>query len=226
MLNRSLVFVTLLASLGVAPAAVAQAPAGATAKCKDGSYTDATSHRGACRGHGGVDQWLAAGAGKSAKSEAKGKDTGKAATPAAAPTTAAAAAPSGPPPAEATAKCKDGSYWTNPSHRGACKKHGGVDQWLAANASASKASAASAAAPAAPAPPAAAPAPSASSKAAAAPAAPPKPTAAATAAPAPGNAPADATAQCKDGTYSHAQHHRGACAGHGGVQQWLKDVPK
>jgi hypothetical protein len=201
MLNRSLVFVTLLASLGVAPAAVAQAPAGATAKCKDGSYTDATSHRGACRGHGGVDQWLAAGAGKSAKSEAKGKDTGKAATPAAAPTTAAAAAPSGPPPAEATAKCKDGSYWTNPSHRGACKKHGGVDQWLAANASASKASAA-------------------------APAAPPKPTAAATAAPAPGNAPADATAQCKDGTYSHAQHHRGACAGHGGVQQWLKDVPK
>ena len=39
-------------------------------------------------------------------------------------------------------------------------------------------------------------------------------------------APADATAQCKDGSYSHAQHHRGACSHHGGVKQWLKDVPK
>jgi hypothetical protein len=44
--------------------------------------------------------------------------------------------------------------------------------------------------------------------------------------PAPSNAPADATALCKDGSYSHAQHHRGACSKHRGVQQWLKDVPK
>jgi hypothetical protein len=31
-----------------------------------------------------------------------------------------------------------------------------------------------------------------------------------------------ATARCKDGAYSHAQGHTGACSHHGGVAQWLK----
>jgi large subunit ribosomal protein L22e/Meckel syndrome type 1 protein len=35
------------------------------------------------------------------------------------------------------------------------------------------------------------------------------------------NNPAGATAQCKDGTYSHAKTHRGACSRHGGVAKWL-----
>jgi len=30
-----------------------------------------------------------------------------------------------------------------------------------------------------------------------------------------------ATAKCKDGMYSHATHHTGACSNHGGVAQWL-----
>jgi len=34
--------------------------------------------------------------------------------------------------------------------------------------------------------------------------------------------PTGATAKCKDGTYSHAQTHRGACSRHGGVAEWLK----
>ena len=38
----------------------------------------------------------------------------------------------------------------------------------------------------------------------------------------PSNAPGDATAKCKDGTYSHAQTHRGACSNHGGVAEWYK----
>jgi resuscitation-promoting factor RpfB len=34
-------------------------------------------------------------------------------------------------------------------------------------------------------------------------------------------APAGATAQCVDGTYSFSQHHSGTCSSHGGVSQWL-----
>jgi len=33
-------------------------PTGATGKCKDGTYTMATTHSGACSHHGGVDSWL------------------------------------------------------------------------------------------------------------------------------------------------------------------------
>lgn len=33
--------------------------------------------------------------------------------------------------------------------------------------------------------------------------------------------PADASAQCSDGTYSFSQSRRGTCSGHGGVAKWL-----
>src|SRR3954471_8318125 len=33
-------------------------PAGAIAKCKDGTYFSGTSHKGACKGHQGVQDWL------------------------------------------------------------------------------------------------------------------------------------------------------------------------
>jgi hypothetical protein len=33
-------------------------PTGATAKCKDGTYSKSKQHSGACSKHGGVDQWL------------------------------------------------------------------------------------------------------------------------------------------------------------------------
>jgi len=35
------------------------------------------------------------------------------------------------------------------------------------------------------------------------------------------NATVGPTALCKDGTYSYAQHHRGACSHHGGVRQFF-----
>lgn len=33
--------------------------------------------------------------------------------------------------------------------------------------------------------------------------------------------PANATAKCKDGTYSYSQHAAGTCSGHGGVDYWI-----
>lgn len=64
----------------------------------------------------------------------------------------------------------------------------------------------------------------ASGKPAPKPAAMPKAAAASKAAPAASsenNIAAGAIAQCKDGTYSHAKNHRGACSRHGGVGKWL-----
>src|SRR5436190_22786010 len=35
--------------------------------------------------------------------------------------------------------------------------------------------------------------------------------------------PKGATAQCEDGTYSHAKTQQGACSSHGGVKTWYGD---
>jgi hypothetical protein len=53
-----------------AQVAVAQAPAGSTGQCKDGTYTSAASKQGACRGHQGVKEWYAAEAPAAAKTPA------------------------------------------------------------------------------------------------------------------------------------------------------------
>lgn len=164
------------------------APAGATAKCKDGTYSTAKTQRGACSGHGGVATTLGAG---SAKTDDSPKATRS--------TTSA--------PADATGQCKDGSYTTAATKRGACSGHGGVSTWRAdANA-----------APASPTPapsPAPAPAPA------------PRSTPGAQNQDQihtpPANAPQNATARCNDGTFSFAKQHRGACSGHKGVSEWFK----
>lgn len=48
------------AALVAASGAFAQAPAGSTGVCKDGSYTSAESKKGACSGHGGLKSWTGA----------------------------------------------------------------------------------------------------------------------------------------------------------------------
>lgn len=40
------------------PVRAAKAPAGATAKCRDGTYSFSQHARGTCSGHGGVAIWI------------------------------------------------------------------------------------------------------------------------------------------------------------------------
>jgi hypothetical protein len=78
---------TLLGSVAIGIGALlcqgvyAQDSAGHTALCKDGSYFDGATHKGACRGHQGVKEWLDKTAAKSdTKTDAKSTDTTAAAT--------------------------------------------------------------------------------------------------------------------------------------------------
>ena len=114
--------------------------------------------------------------------------------------------------APATVVCKDGT--TSKGGKGACSGHGGVDKG-AAKTEAKPAPSAPPAASQAQAP--AAPAPQARSSGS---------THASPPAKAKNTDPTGAIARCKDGTYSHAKGHSGACSSHGGVAEWLDQPAK
>jgi hypothetical protein len=108
-----------LGLLAATSSLVAQAPAGSTGRCSDGTYTSAKTKSGACSRHGGVKEWFAA--------------------PTAVPTSPPPAPPKRAPapvavsgrPAGATGSCNDGSFTTAKTKSGACSRHGGVKEWFA-----------------------------------------------------------------------------------------------
>src|SRR5258706_600424 len=84
LLVKAALGVGLLAAAG----AYAEAPAGATAECKDGTYYSGTAHKGACHGHQGVKSWLntsAAAASDTSADTATTKKSKKSKSAAAAP---------------------------------------------------------------------------------------------------------------------------------------------
>jgi len=113
-------------------------------------------------------------------------------------------------PKDATGQCEDGSYTRAKTQQGACSSHGGVKTWYGEAAAPATTSSKAPAATSKAAPPAGQPAPQTSGE-----------TKAPSKAPT-GGTPGNATAKCKDGTYSYAKTHSGACSHHGGVAEWYK----
>jgi hypothetical protein len=190
---------TLVAALTAIAGASIGAQATATI-CKDGT-TSASSGRGACSGHGGVDKTAVKQQKKAVKTQVK----------------AAKSVANHTAGAQVTTLCVDGTT-SNSTGRGTCSGHGGAKGAEVT----SKATGAPIPAPSTAAAPRASvpvtiPRPSASARTRAS----TNSAIVAGSGATEDNNPAGAIARCRDGLYSHAQHRRGACGHHGGVATWM-----
>jgi hypothetical protein len=93
---KPLLAICVMASLGLALPAFAQAPV--TATCKDGTAFSGNSRSGACRGHGGVQTW--------------GTNAAPAAT-SSAPAATTSSQTQSPPPSTPAAGVAAGQVWVN-----------------------------------------------------------------------------------------------------------------
>ena len=120
---------SLFAGAVATTTAFAQAPAGSTGTCKDGTYTSAETKKGACAGHGGVKDWNADKKAEAAPSKAPAEPAppAAAAKPAEKPAAPAkAAAKPEATPTEAAAGGGPGKVWVNTSSK---VYHCNGDKW-------------------------------------------------------------------------------------------------
>jgi hypothetical protein len=118
--------IALAAALSLPIGAVqAQSTGTVTATCKDGTSFTGAKRSGACRGHGGVQSWGAAPESAGLANPAIEPASNPASTKNANKTLGTGAV---------TATCKDGTSFTGAKRSGACRGHGGVQSWGAAEA--------------------------------------------------------------------------------------------
>jgi hypothetical protein len=84
-------------------------PPGATARCRDGTFSFSATHSGSCSHHGGVRAWLQVPGPSDSAQSSKNASTSV--------------------PTGATALCRDGTYSFSKHHSGTCSHHGGVARW-------------------------------------------------------------------------------------------------
>ena len=184
-------FFSTVTAAAIAALSTTSLQAQASATICKDGTTSISTGRGACSGHGGVDKKAVAHSKKVVKGETK---AAKAVTKRTSGT-------------QVTTICADGTT-SNSTGRGTCSGHGGAKGAEVT----SKATGAPIPAPATAAPPRA----SARARTRAS-----ANSAVVGSGAADDNNPVGAIARCKDGLYSHARNHQGACGHHGGVASWL-----
>jgi|GEM_PF-870120 len=234
LLKRWAVLTAFAASalIGTNTQAKESAPTGQV-QCKDGTFSSAKG-KGACSGHGGVLKESSAAEDAKAKASSAADDTKAKASRTVDDTKAKASRSTDDAKAKAsgtaddakakasrsvddaktavdnTVLCKDGT--TSKAGQGACSHHGGV-----ASAQPSQSGL--------PPPPSARTGQTGTGGSPIEPGPPPGIPSGTPAAPSTKSAPSPTqgtpTAKCKDGTFSYAKQHEGACSHHGGVAQWL-----